>query len=51
MEWATAIVGMALGALLGWSLAGWLEGREQRQIRDVYDGLDELRRHRNGGGL
>lgn len=51
MEWATAILGMALGVFFGWSLAGWLEGREQRKIRDFYDELDQLRRQRNGGGL
>ncbi|HEY7822818.1 MAG TPA: hypothetical protein VIG24_08300 [Acidimicrobiia bacterium] len=50
MEWATAILGMALGALFGWSLAGWLEGREQAKIRDFYADLDEVRRRRNGGG-
>ena len=51
MEWATAILGMALGALFGWSLAGWLEGRNQAQIRSFYADLDEVRRQRNGGGV
>jgi hypothetical protein len=48
MEWATAILGMALGALFGWSLAGWLEGREQAKISRFYDELDDHRRRRTG---
>ena len=48
MEWATAILGMAIGALFGWSLAGWLEGREQLKVRKFYDELDQHRRRRTG---
>ena len=48
MEWATAILGMALGALFGWSLAGWLEGREQAKVRAFYEDLDAHRRRRTG---
>lgn len=51
MEWATAILGMALGALFGWALAGWVEGREHKRIQAFYRDLDEIRQRRNGGGL
>ena len=51
MEWASAILGLSIGALFGWSLNGWLEGREQKRVKAFYDELDELRRQRNGGGL
>jgi hypothetical protein len=42
---------MALGTLFGWSLNSWLEDRDRKKVRDFYDGLDELRRHRNRGGF
>ena len=48
MEWASAILGIAIGTFFGWTLAGWLEGRERTKVRAFYDELDEIRRRRTG---
>lgn len=43
MEWAAAILGVAIGTFFGWSMAGWLEGRNQAEVRRFYADLDEIR--------
>lgn len=51
MEALAAALGVAIGVAFGWSMYGWLEGRERRKIERFHDELDRARRRRTGVDL
>ena len=50
MDFLTAAIGAVIGAMFGWSLAGWVQRRNDQRVERFHAHLDELRRQRNGGG-